>query len=114
MKHSIPPFLPATLPEVLLQLAEDFNEQTNLAAKQTAAAAILKEYFFCYRLPEVRRFMWQLLAGSLSSGKMPGLRKAAARHELIFFYEFTLMLMDAVDCLNAGGKASASDKQKGG
>lgn len=77
-------FQPATLPELLLQLAEQLKQQSTPAGRQQAAANIIKEYFQCYHIPEVRQFLWQMLAGSLSCDKMERLKKSSQLHELIF------------------------------
>lgn len=91
-------FRPATLPQALFELYQ------NLEQHQTseAAWAIVKEYFFFFGSGAgVRDDMWQLLSGTLTNKEIPNLKKAVDRHNLIFFYEFTLMFIDAVNHLLA-------------
>lgn len=91
---SLSPF-PAILPETLQELYDNFQQQHN----SEAARALIQEYFFCFKRETVNKELWRMLAGLLSDPKMPHLKKGVQRHNLLFFYEFTLIFMEAAELL---------------
>lgn len=97
----IPPyFQPATLPEALLELHEALVQSGGGPARRQAALDIIREYFKFFGPTGVRPEMWRLLAGALSAKHIPGLKKGVERQNLLFFYEFTLMMVDAVGVIS--------------
>jgi len=88
-------FTPVNLPEALL----DLHKQLLTHQTPEAAWAIVKEFFFCFSPGGIQSEMWQLLSGALTSKQMPVLKKPVSRHNLIFFYEFTLLFTQAVNLL---------------
>lgn len=98
-------FRPAALPQTLLELHEALRQQPT----PQAAWDIVKEYFFFFGTEGVQADMWQMLSGTLTNKEMPNLKKAVDRHNLIFFYEFTLMFIDAVNHLHMQQKEAGVD-----
>lgn len=107
MKANPQIFRPATLPQTLSEL------RNNLAHQPTPEAAweIIKEYFFCFGTESVQSEMWQLLSGTLTNAELKQFKKAEQRHNLVFFYEFTLLFTQAVhQLLSEQNNGSADDK----
>lgn len=94
MKTTLSPSL-AILPQSLQNLYHSFQQQPS----PHTARELLKEYFACFGRGTVNRELWRMLAGALSDPEMPGLKKGVQRHNLLFFYEFTLIFMEAAELL---------------
>lgn len=90
------PFQPATLPPALMALHDALANAGNDTARRQVAMAIIKEYFSYFGPTGMRTDMWQLLAATLTNDLMPVFKEAQQCSNLLFFYEFTLMMMDAV------------------
>ena len=84
------------LPETLTNLRQ------NLAANPTKESAwkIITEYFSFFELDEVKDELWVLTAGALGNDDLQQSQKGIDRNNLIFFYEYTKMLFEAVDLLH--------------
>jgi hypothetical protein len=91
-------YKPAILPEVLKELHEALVTVQGKPAQRQAALAVLKEYFSLFNPPGLRQDMWLLLAAALSSTEVAQLEDGIQRYNLIFFYEFTLLMMDRFIC----------------
>jgi hypothetical protein len=85
-------FQPATLPQALVQLQEALANANNESSRREAALDIIHQYYSHFGPAGMRAEMWKLLAGAL--GNKPR-KKDRHGQNLFFFYEFTLMLMDA-------------------
>lgn len=46
-----------------------------------------------------RRDLWALTVGALSSDCIDDMDKAEKRHDTLFFYEYTQLLLEAIHCL---------------
>lgn len=97
-------FQPACLPEALLELYEALVNASGKPASRQAALAIVQEYYNFFGAADMRKDMWLLLTASLGSSNIDSLKKAGNRHNLLFFYEFTLLLFDAVYTLHASDR----------
>lgn len=89
-------FQPATLPAPLIKLYEALADAPNDQSRHQAALAIIHEYFSFFGPTGMRQDMWQLLSTALCNKQSTKLKKASNRRNLLFFYEFTLLLVDAV------------------
>jgi len=83
------------LPQALLQLQEQLHQQPSAAT----AWPVLQEYFACYNQQDIRHELELMLVGSLTNDEMHQLKQGKERHNLFFFYAFTLLFMDAVQVL---------------
>jgi len=81
----------SALPEFLLDL------QKKLLEERTKAAAwdIIEEYFSFFGMECLKKDLWQMLVGTLTCDEIDGLEKGRDRHNLIFFYEYTLLFAQA-------------------
>jgi hypothetical protein len=81
----------SALPEFLLDL------QKKLSEKRTKAAAweAIEGYFSFFGMEGLEKDLWQMLVGTLTSDEMDSLEKGRERHDLIFFYEYTLLFAEA-------------------
>lgn len=77
-------------PPYLQTLRENLSEQK----ASEDSLAILQEYFQCFSLDEAKEELWQLLAGTLTSEEAP-IKTAIDRSNIIFFFEFTKLLIEA-------------------
>ncbi len=89
-------FQPATLPTPLMKLYEALADAPNDQSRHQAAFAIIHEYFSFFGPTGMRHDMWLLLSTALCNKQSTALQKANNRRNLLFFYEFTLLLVDAV------------------
>lgn len=82
----------SALPKILITL------QQELAEKRTkeAAWAVVEEYFSFFGKERVQNDLWLLTAGALSSEHIDEMEKACKRHDTLFFYEYTKMLIEAM------------------
>lgn len=94
-------YRPVILPEAILELHEALVKARSAPACRQAALAIIDEYFYCFSRTDMRQDMWTLLSGALSCKYIQKMKKSVHRQNLLFFYEFTLVLMDAVHSIYA-------------
>ena len=87
-------FKPATLPAALQQLHQALAKAGNEGSRREAALAIIHEYYSFFGSTGVRQDMWHLLSGTLCE-EQGLLKESEERAYQLFFYEFTLMLLDA-------------------
>ncbi len=97
-------FKPACLPPALLDKYETMTNTANGLAAIEACVEIIKEYHSCFDSRDVQQDMWLLLCGTMCNDDIDELRNADNRRNLLFFYEFTLMLLDAVYLLHGYGR----------
>lgn len=93
-------FEPEALPDALLRMHEKLVNAHSKTSARRAASAIVDEYFGFFGATDMRPDMQALLnAAAWYTGKVtsPG---AAGQHDQLFFYEFTLIFMDAVYVLH--------------
>ena len=83
------------LPETLNNLRQD------LVKNQTKQSAwnIIDEYFSFFGLDDVYHELWVLNAGTLTNDEIQQSKNGIDRDNLIFFFEYTKMFFEAVDCL---------------
>jgi|SRR6478672_6108742 len=94
-----PSFKTITLPPVLLSLAQQLNNPAAVDENRAAALSIVHGYFDLFADDAVQKQLWQMLCGSMGS-RMQSLQTVEACQDLIFFYEFTLLFMQATKCLH--------------
>lgn len=97
-------FQPACLPQALIQFAEALAAAGSNDARQSAALAIIHEYYSFFGPTGMRHDMWLLLTAALGSSNIDSLADNSNRRNLLFFYEFTLLLSDAVYTLHGGNR----------
>ena len=83
--------LPDTLEKLRQHLAKPRDKE--------AAWAIVEEYFSCFKQQGFQQQLWLLTVGLLTNDEMQQAEKGRGRHDIIFFYEFTLLFVKAVDLL---------------
>ena len=83
------------LPDTLQKLYERFEKTQS----KEAAQIIVEEYFSCFKLKGFQQQLWTLTVGLLTNDEMQQAEKGRGRHDIIFFYEFTLLFVKAVDLL---------------
>lgn len=92
------------LPPHLITLRENLLEQKS----PEAALAIFEEYFHIFPPDEAREELWHLLAGALTSEET-NIKTALDRSNLLFYFEYTRLLLDAAHVLS---KAALSETSK--
>jgi hypothetical protein len=97
------------LPPYLQNLHQKLLTETT----PTTAHTIISEYLRFFGIEGVQEDLWQLLVGALSSDEVQGLDTGRHRHDLIFFYEFTMLFVKAVDMLHKESveKESGSERE---
>ncbi len=98
-----PFFQPVALPQQLILLFERMQELAAKPSGQKAALAVVQEYYSFFGPAGMRKDMWQLYSAAMCNRHLPGLQESDERYNLLFFYEFTLMLLDAVYLLHCNG-----------
>lgn len=93
-------FQPAIMPPEIQDMRQELSHAANKEDAQKAATAIVKEYISYFGVNGVRNDMWVLLSGTLGQADVNYMAKAVERYNLFFFYEFTLLFMDAVNVLH--------------
>jgi hypothetical protein len=88
--------LPPKLDTWRRELRDSSNPET--------AQQIIAEYFSFFGKEKVGEELWMLVTGTLTNDDMHQAATAKGRHDLIFFYEWTKMVMEAVYCLHAEKK----------
>lgn len=90
-------FQPVSLPVELDDLYRELVTADNKEEKAAAAKAIIHQYYKLYGKATIRRDMWKLLSAALGNPNTQMLMNGNERNRMICFYEFTLMLLDAVE-----------------
>jgi hypothetical protein len=85
----------STLRNYLSDLHQNMSESNT----KVSAWAIIEEYFSFFGKELVTKELWLLLAGALSSDLVDDMDKALKRNDTIFFYEYTILFIDAVHLL---------------
>ncbi len=75
---------------------ENWKEQLQQQPTQETARAIIAEYFSFFGKEKVKEELWLLTTGTLTNDEMHQAQSAKDRHDLLFFYEFTGMMVEAV------------------
>jgi hypothetical protein len=65
----------------------------------TAAWAVVNNYFSFLPIDQFQEDLWSLLVLALSSDQDDKLNRGCVRHDIIFFYEYTKALMEAMHLL---------------
>jgi hypothetical protein len=101
-----PPVLyqPAILPGTMADMYAALAHAKGPAERTAAAMEVINEYYNFFGGDGMRKDMWLLLSAAMGNPHAENLAKAAERYNLIFFYEFTLMLFDAVYLVHGGEK----------
>ena len=94
----VPFFQPVVLPAVLKAMHKELVNAAGKAAARRAALAIVKEYHGFFAVAGIRSDMCLLLNAAMGRADMETI--AQEQHNLHFFYEFTLLFMDAVYILH--------------
>lgn len=102
-------FPPASLPVELDDLYRELVTAENKEEKAAAAKAIINEYYRSYGKATIRQDMWKLLSAALGNPHAQNLMNGNERNRMICFYEFTLMLLDAVEEYRNTNEADAKD-----
>src|SRR5580765_6556042 len=84
------------LPETLVKLHQE------LADTQTTESAwnIVTEYFRFFGLEDVHNELWTITACTLTNNETQRFQKPIDRQNLIFFFEYTKMFLEAVYLLH--------------
>jgi hypothetical protein len=93
-------YKPAVMPAPILNLQEALIHASGEPVARQAALAIVQEYYGFFGCTGMRQDMWLLLSSAMSNNNTSCLATAGERYNLLFFYEFTLVLMDAVYVLH--------------
>lgn len=67
-----------------------------------AAWAIVEEYFYFIKPAGFQQQLWVLTVGLLTNDEMQQAEKGRQRHDIIFFFEFTILFAEAVHYLHTG------------
>ncbi|GAA4300622.1 hypothetical protein [Compostibacter hankyongensis] len=94
--------LPKDLEEMRQELLKEKNKE--------AAWAIIKEYFQFISIAETKKELWVLTKGALTNDLVEESEEGTTRHDLIFGYEFLILLLEAVHVLYQAKKARAAKK----
>ena len=90
--HTYPSILPVQLAKLHQELA---NTQTTQSAWN-----IVAEYFRFFGLEDVHNELWVITAGTLTNNETQPQQKPVDRQNLIFFFEYTKMFLEAVYLLH--------------
>ena len=94
--HAVQLFQPVSLSiemdDLYRQLVNSGNEQE----RAIAAKAIIHEYYQSYGNADIRQDMWKLLSAAFGNPNAQNLANGNERNRLICFYEFTLIVLEAV------------------
>ena len=83
----------SALPPQLVKMKQELLD----TGTQETARAIVTEYLSFFGLETVQEDLWGMLVASLTNSEME--EEAWRRHDRIFFYEFTMLFMQAVSSL---------------
>lgn len=92
------------LPQELLQMQDALAMAKDAAACKKAAHAIIEEFCSFFDRENVRCDMQLLLHGSFCNSHLLLLNDADERRNIFLFYEFTLVMMDALYVLHSKGE----------
>ncbi len=83
--------LPATLQKLQQDLTANPGPET--------ASRILAEYFSFFSLPSIHQELWTLTGAALTHEDLHIYNRASTRNDLIFFYEFTRLMIEAAEII---------------
>jgi hypothetical protein len=81
----------STLPGILKELQEQFATRP----KEDTAQQIMQHYFGYINATQVQQQLWELAHGTITN-ELLDTQTGADRHNLIFFYEYTALFINAV------------------
>jgi hypothetical protein len=87
----------STLPGILKELHEQFTT----APAEATAQQIMQQYFGYINATQAQQQLWQLTHGAITNDLLTDTQTAADRHNLIFFYEYTSLFINAVYFLHS-------------
>jgi hypothetical protein len=93
-------YRPHLLDKTLADLQRELANAEGKDEREAAAAAIIKEYHTFFGGDEMQKDLWFLLAAALTHPDLDGVSGEINRSNLFFFYEFTLMLFNAMYVLH--------------
>lgn len=79
---------------------EQYRQQLLEAPGPESARQIISEYFSFFGKDTPGQELWLLTEAALIGEEVDQASTAKGRHDMLFFYEFTKMLLDAVYCLH--------------
>ncbi|RXK61781.1 hypothetical protein ESA94_01860 [Lacibacter luteus] len=82
----------STLPKTL----RNYKQQLTENPTKQQLWAIIQDYIRYYSAEGIKEELWMLTIGVLSSDHMDEVEKGLDRHNRIFFYEHSLLFIDAV------------------
>lgn len=85
----------SALPECLISLREQLEDEPS----KTNAWKVINDYLKFFHVEGVQNDLWLMLVGALTSDETDRLETGRQKHDLIFFYEYTLMFVNAVAVL---------------
>ena len=86
----------STLPEQ----HRTFKQQLSDNPTKQQLWKIIKDFISFYSAEGIKEELWLLTIGILSSDQMEEVEKGIGRHNRIFFYEHSLLFIDAVNQLH--------------
>lgn len=95
-------YQPVLLPAALQGMQQALVRARGEAGSHKAAIAILKHYCNTYERSGIQQNLQLLLNGSFCNPQMTALADAAERQNIFLFYEFTMMMMDALYMMQGG------------
>jgi len=82
----------STLPGILKELHEQFTA----IPQEGTAQKIMQQYFGYINATQVQEQLWELAHGAITNELLTDTQTAADRHNIIFFYEYTSLFINAV------------------
>jgi hypothetical protein len=89
------------LPGHFVKMQQQLVASINPAAREKAAGAILPQYCNYIDKESLHQQMQLLLNATLTHPHLPAMANGSERHNLLLYYEFTLMMIDALYSLHA-------------
>ena len=80
------------LPGILKELHEQFNS----LPEQHVAQKIINEYFRSFNTTQLQEQLWELTHGTITNEILKDTQTASDRHNILFFYEYTKLFLNAV------------------
>lgn len=96
------------LPPSLIKMKQELAK----GRSKKAAWAIIDEYFACFGPDAGQADLWTLLVACLTNSEVEEEPATRFRHDKIFYYEFTLVLLQAVNCLRLRRAGNTNPKRK--
>lgn len=81
------------------------HQKLHACQNKKAAWEIVEEYFTCFSMQTVNKDLWTMLFASITKNEEVPMQKGVERENLIFFYQFTLLMIEAVQLLQSKKKA---------